>query len=281
MCWNADYVVMNRISRFFEDDVPGAMDEAPPIDLAQADEEHKRFGEAIESHCGVPVRYLRINAEKPGGRYIEDAGRVVQLRNGALIYVAMPYGHDARRPERRAALRAAKKHLQPDETIHVPLDLRGDGGDTYFSHAQQTLFVGISGRTTRDLCDYLEGRLRRYGVRVVGINMAKSCLHLITGSSLIADDAVAVHSPSFNNGFRAFSDAGMKVVQTCCRERDGANFFSANGKLIGNEGCPKSVDLVERWLGQPVFRVRYHQSSLRNGSFTCDTLIVPKRFTNA
>lgn len=279
MCLQTDFVLMNVISPRFPAAVPGALEVALPVDMESAHQEWQMYGTAIESHCGARVIYLRINRDKPDGRYIEDAGRLVWLKDGSTLFVAMPYGHDERRPERRAALRAVKRYVRPDHTIHIPLHLRGDGGDTYFSFPLQTFYIGVSGRTTAQLCEYLKPKLGFYGVKLVDVAMARSCLHLITGSSLLhSEDAVAVHRPSFTFGIRSLRNSGLRIVYAHDDEPNGANFFAANGKLIGNLDCPRSLEVIERKTRAEILPVRNAQSALRHGSFTCDTIVVRKRF---
>jgi N-dimethylarginine dimethylaminohydrolase len=129
-----------------------------------------------------------------------------------------------------------------------------------------------------EFADFLERELSHFGIRLCRVEIVgKTCLHLISGSSLVSDYEVALHRPSFTEaGIRSLARAGLTIIETDPSELNGANFFEANGRLIGDAvNCPKSCEIISRKFEMK--SVAYDQSAIKNGSFTCDTIKVPPR----
>lgn len=276
------FVIVNQVSDSFPDALTGVLEgDTGRVDLPRARDQWWNFVNAIRSFCGADVVPLFINQAHGDGRYIEDAFRFIPLPSGELLMVEMPFGHNGRKAERMAAVEAARMVLDArgvplSHSIVPPPDLLGDGGDTYYSRALRKFYIGISSRSTLAFAEYLEAQLREYGIELVRVAInGKCCLHLITGSSLLDPYTVAVHRPSIGReGIGILAASGLEIIEIDNDEPNGANYFAANGKLIGDAfGSPKSFRIVsERY---EVESVRYDQSGIKNGSFTCDTAIVP------
>lgn len=279
---NTQVVYVNHVSRVFHRAVPGVLIDKPEdVDVKLARAQWWDFVHTILGWCGVHVIPLYMNQSFGDGRYVEDALRLLRLPNGELLMIEMPFGHRERKPERVQAVSSISEALNHEDIalhhiINTPDDMLGDGGDTYYSPSLQTLFVGISSRTHSLFADFLEQELTQYQVKVCRVEVeGKNCLHLITGSSLLSDYQVAIHRPSFTAlGVKALHQSGLEIFEIDAEEPNGANFFEANGRLIGDaKSSPRSCEIISARF--ELKSVPYDQSAVKNGSFTCDTVKVP------
>jgi dimethylargininase len=225
--------------------------ERQPVDVDLALRQWESYVAALEN-AGWEIIQVPPMEECPDGVFIEDD--VVMYGDRAVV--ARP-GADERKPE-TAAIADLLGALGYDVvSIEAPGTL--DGGDI-LKH-DNTVWVGLGGRTNQSGLDQLTAYLEPYGARVVPVPLSK-VLHLKSAVTALPDGSIIgypplVDDPAFFPHFRPMpEEAGAHVVDL------------GEGRLLIAASAPRSADLIAD-LGYTPVPVDITEFEKMEGCVTC------------
>jgi dimethylargininase len=228
-----------------------------PIDWARAEEQHRRYEEALES---LGCRVLRLPAlpDFPDSVFVEDTAIVLD----ECAVITRP-GAPSRRGETPSVAQALREH-RPLLCIESPGTI--DGGDVL--RVGRRIFVGLSTRTNRAAIEQLTGLIAPMGYDVVPIAV-EGCLHLKSAVSDLGDGTLLI-APSL---VAAMASSGLTTIEGDPSEPGGSNVLLVNGTVI----CPASAPRTrERLLGRgrPVLSLDVSELAKAEAGLTCCSLLV-------
>ena len=231
--------------------------ERQPIDYRRAAAQHGQYEEVLRS-AGLTVLSLDADPGLPDSVFVEDTAVVLD----ELAVITRP-GAESRRAETKA-VREALLPYRPLESISSPATV--DGGDVL--RVGQDLFVGITGRTTREGAAELERIVRPYGYVVTEVTVTGG-LHLKTAVTEAGEGTVLLNP--------AWVDAS--VFSRFDRiEVDPAEPFAANALLVGESliyptSFPRTAARLQE-RGARLVMVDASELAKAEGGVTCCSLIV-------
>ncbi|MBF0440282.1 MAG: hypothetical protein HQK54_00090 [Oligoflexales bacterium] len=232
------------------------------IDIALAREQWKSYINTIK-FCGLPVVILPRADDLPDSVFIEDTAIVI---DNNCVFITEP-GHPLRRPEAEGV----RKFLARDmEVIVSQPGASIDGGDVLRYY--DTLFVGLSGRTTARGVNFLRNVARRRNLKVVEVNVPKG-LHLKTYLSLV-DDSTMVFYPESEIDVEPFEDAGLAIIEAS--ELCGANVLSLGNNKVLIASMAKNTGKMLESMGYDVISVDISEIAKADGALTCQSIRVPE-----
>jgi dimethylargininase len=228
-----------------------------PIDVTRARHEHAEYERALAA-SGCTIRRLPAGPAEADAAFIEDTAVVLD----EVAVIARP-GAPSRRGE-TGPVAEALAAWRPLAEITAPATL--DGGDVL--RLGRTLFVGLSSRTNAAGADALERIAAPLGYSVERVPVRR-CLHLKTGVSAVAEDAVLLN--------RAWVDAdhfeGCAIVEVDPAEPFGANALRVGALLIHAAAHPRTRSRLES-LGLEVRPVELDELAKAEAGPTCCSLVV-------
>jgi dimethylargininase len=226
------------------------------IDVGLARAQHGQY-EACLAGLGYEIRRLPAEPELPDSVFVEDAALVLD----ELALVARP-GVESRRPETQSIAEALKSYRRL-VSIQAPGTL--DGGDVL--RVDQTLFVGLSGRSNPAGIEQMRATLARWDYTVTGVPM-DGCLHLKSAVTQVAQNTLLINPAWVDPS--AFGDVTLIEV-------DPAEPFAANALLIGQTVVyPSAYPGTRRRLEAqdiPLQVVDVSELGKAEGGVTCCSLI--------
>lgn len=194
--------------------------------------EHAAYVAALRM-AGLAVDVLPPLEEFPDSVFVEDPALVfpegaILLRPGA----ATRLGEAA---EMRGPL---SRHFA--QLLELEGDEHADGGDVLVS--PETVFIGLSARTTRRGADALIAKLARLGRKVRIAQTPKSILHFKTAVSLLDEDAVLATRPMAETGIFE----GFRIVVVPDGEEAAANALRVNDTVLIGDRFPRTIGLLAR-----------------------------------
>lgn len=227
-----------------------------PIDAALALAQHDAYRAALRE-LGARVVALPADPALPDGVFVEDAA--VVLDEAAVLTTPAP---PSRRGE-RAAVEAVLGAYRP--LARLPADAFLEGGDVL--PVGRTLFVGLSGRTTRAGVAALTAVVTPLGYSVEPVRVT-GCLHLKTAACALDDGTVLVN--------RAWADVGpftgLRLIDVPAAEPFGANVLRLPGAVVVSAAFPETAALV-RGLGHRVVTVDVSELHKAESGVTCMSLV--------
>jgi dimethylargininase len=122
--------------------------------------------------------------------------------------------------------------LRDDETV--------DGGDVLVT--PDTIFIGLSQRTTRIGAEALSARLAEFGRAARIVETPKGILHFKTAVSLLDDNTIVA-----TQRFAASAILpGFKLLTVPEGEDAAANLLRVNDKVLVGEAFPRTIALIEK-----------------------------------
>jgi dimethylargininase len=191
--------------------------------------------------------------------FVEDTALVLE----ELAVITRP-GAASRRPETESVA-AALEAFRPVQRIGGPGTL--DGGDVL--HAGRSLFLGISGRTTRAGADELARLVAPagYQVRIVPV---QGCLHLKSAVTEVGDATLLINPEWVDPaGF-----AGFRLIPIDPREAYAANALRIGDLVIHAAAFPRTAARL-RAEGFEVREVEADELAKAEGGVTCCSLLIP------
>lgn len=223
--------------------------ERVPVDVELARDQWIAYRAAL-SDAGWDVVEVRPADDHPDAVFVEDTVVVF----GPIAVLARP-GADERRTEVDGVAAVLREMMTVAGPIEGPDTL--DGGDVL--KVAETVYVGISGRTTAGAVDQLAALLPDR--RVVGVPVTK-VLHLKSAVTALPDGTVVGHLPlvddptAFDRFLAVPEESGAAVVDL------------GGGRLMTAADCPESVALY-RDRGYEVRTVDISEFQKLEGCVTC------------
>ncbi len=225
--------------------------ERQPVDIDLARRQWESYVDALRG-VGWQVREVPELDSCADSVFIEDT--VVMFRDVAVI--TRP-GNDARKPEVEAVEPVVASFGCRLERIVAPGTL--DGGDVL--KVNDTIYVGLGGRTNQEGIKQLESILEPMGATVVVVPVTK-VLHLKSAVTALPDGTIIGWDP-------AVDDSTVFPKYLSMPEESGAHVVIIdNGRLLMAADAPKSAELLES-LGYETIQVDVSEYIKLEGCVTC------------
>jgi dimethylargininase len=230
--------------------------EREPIDYERACTQHKQYERALHS-IGVEVISLQAEPDLPDSVFVEDVALVLDE-----CAIMLNPGASSRRPEVAPVERALAPYrdifrIQPPATV--------DGGDILT--IGQTIYVGLSNRSTEDAIEQLGAILEPLSYQVRGVRVT-GCLHLKSAVTQVSADTLLINP-------RWVSKAdfpGMKFIEVNPSEPYAANAVLVGRTIIYPSSFPKTQAKL-RAAGIRMIVVDADELAKAEGAVTCCSLI--------
>ena len=201
-----------------------------PIDLAKANEQHRRY-EALLAELGANVVSLPAEPDYPDSVFVEDPAVVLDE-----VAIMTRMGAESRRGESASLARAIEPY-RPLRWLREPATL--EGGDVM--RIGRTLYVGVSQRSNREGIEQLTAELAPFGYSVAPVPV-RGALHLKTACCSLGNGAILAN--------RAWLDlaplAQFRIVDVAPGEGRGANVLEVGGSVIIPASFPRTAELLDR-----------------------------------
>lgn len=200
-----------------------------PIDIDRARAQHAAYVRLLRE-LGAEVITLPARDDLPDCAFIEDTA--VVLDEFAVL------GSMRESSRRQEVAETADALGEFRDLRRSPAGATLEGGDVF--RLGRTIYVGISSRTNDAGAEALARLAEPLGYRVKKIAVT-GCLHLSTGCSPIADDAV-VANPAWID---ASALEGLEVIPTAPGEAWAANALRIGKTVVLAEGFPRTRAALE------------------------------------
>ena len=228
-----------------------------PIDISLAREQHHAYEQVLRD-LGWEVESLPEEPELADSVFVEDTAIVLD----EVAVITRP-GAPSRRAE-TASIAAVLGKYRDLVRIESPGTL--DGGDVL--RVGQTLYVGVSGRSSAGGIAQLGALLLPFGYRVLPVTM-QGCLHLKTAVTQVRADQLLINSRYV--GREQFP--GMRFIEVDEAEPSGANALMLGGDVIYPLSYPRTAELLRR-EGIRVHTVAMSETEKAEGGVTCCSLLL-------
>lgn len=227
-----------------------------PIDLEAARAQHDSYVDCLRQ-LGCHVVALPAEPDLPDAVFVEDTAVV-------LDEVAMLTRPGA--ASRRREVPSVAQALAPFRPlVHITAPATLDGGDVM--RLGRRIFVGLSGRTSREGLEQLASIATPLGYDVVAVAM-EGCLHLKSAVTAVAADTLLLNPVWVDRA--AF--AGLEIVEVDANEPYAANSLLVGGSVIHPSAFPRTREkLVAR--GLDVRDVDVSELAKAEGAVTCCSLV--------
>jgi len=226
------------------------------IDLEKAREQHASYMRVLEK-LGCRVEALPTLPENPDAVFVEDTAVVLD----EVAVITRP-GAESRRAEVDSSAAALARYRKL-AYIEAPGTL--DGGDVLT--VGRRLYVGLSGRSSKDGIQQLRDHLRPYGYQVAGVDL-HGCLHLKTAVTQVAEDTLLINPAWVHRS--AFK--GMDFIEVDMSEPPAANAVRVGDTLIYPTSFPRTRERLEQ-RGLNLHAVDMSETEKAEGGVTCCSLI--------
>lgn len=230
--------------------------ERRPIDVERARAQQRAYLDALARN-GARVVVLPAEPEWPDAVFVEDTAIVVD----ELAVTTIP-GSPSRRPEVISVADALARYRRV-EFMRGPGTL--DGGDVL--RVERDLYVGISGRTTREGAEELRSILEPRGYSVYEVEVHGS-LHLKTACTYLGRGAVLAN--------REWIDASafdrLEIVDVPAEEPWAANSLTVGGTCLVASCFPRTGELLAS-RGFEVEAVDISELQKAEAGLTCMSLL--------
>jgi len=225
--------------------------ERQPVDIDLARQQWESYVDALRT-VGWQIREVPQLESCADSVFIEDT--VVMYRDVAVV--TRP-GNDARKPEVEAVEPIVSSLGCRVERIIAPGTL--DGGDVL--KVNDTVYVGLGGRTNQAGIDQLARILTPLGATVVTVPVSK-VLHLKSAVTALPDGTVIGWDPAVDN-------PSVFPKYLSMPEESGAHVVVIDDeRVLMAADAPKSAELLER-LGYETIRVDISEFIKLEGCVTC------------
>lgn len=240
-----------------------------PIAFDALERQHRAYRDALAA-AGARVIVLDALEAFPDSVFVEDAAVVLD----EVAILTRP-GAESRRTEPAfldAPLAAKRGSI---ERIDDPATL--DGGDVL--RVGDTLFVGLSRRTTRSGVERLAAIVRRHGYRVVPVRVHGS-LHLKTASTALDAETLLLNPAWVDvDPFEGFSK-----IEVADDEPFAANVLPVGDARLVNAAFPRTRERVEAFCARAGLRaiaVDISEFGKAEAGLTCMSLVFDDPFDDA
>ena len=227
-----------------------------PIDIDRAREQHAAYEQAL-SRMGCRLERVPEAPMLADSVFVEDTAVVLD----EIAVVTRP-GAPSRRAETDSVADVLGRYRRI-AGIAAPATL--DGGDVL--RVNRTLYVGLSGRSSRSGIEQLAGHVAPLGYRVEAVSV-HGCLHLKSAVTVVGPETVLVN-PQFvaTEPFR-----GLEWIEVDPAEPLGANALLLGDEVIYPASKPRTAERLRR-RGLVVCEVDVSELERAEGAVTCCSLV--------
>lgn len=194
--------------------------------------EHTAYVAALRA-AGLVVDVLPPLERFPDSIFVEDPALV--FSEGAIV---LRPGAATRLGEAAEMRGALKRHFAC--VLELEADEHADGGDVLVT--PDTVFIGLSARTSRRGAEALIAKLDRLGHRAQIAETPNGVLHFKTAVSLLDEATVLATRTMADSGiFKSF-----KIVVVPEDEEAAANAVRVNDTVLVGDHFPRTIDLLGR-----------------------------------
>jgi dimethylargininase len=230
--------------------------ERRPIDLAKAQEQHRRYEQVLEK-LGARVISLPAEPDLPDSMFVEDTALVLDE-----VAVLLLPGTESRRGE-VASMAKTLAPFRKLERIEPPATI--EGGDIL--RIGERLFVGLSSRTNEAGVRRLAAVLAPYGYEVFPVCVT-GCLHLKSAVTFIGRNTLLAN--------RAWFDAapfrGYEWIEVDSDEPHAANALAIGETVVFAASFPKTRARLEA-RGFRVEPLDISELQKAEAGLTCSSLL--------
>jgi dimethylargininase len=230
--------------------------ERQSIDIAKAMEQHRAY-EACLKELGAQVISMPADESYPDGVFVEDPAIVLD----EIAIITRP-GAASRRGETESIAQALAPFREL-RYIREPATL--EGGDVI--RVGKTLFVGLSGRTSREGIAQLAALLMVFDYSVVPVEV-RGCLHLKSGACWAGGNVILAN----RNWIDASAFHDFKIIDVPEDEPAAADVLPVAGKLIMPSNFPHTAKILED-SGIEVFPIDVSELQKAESGVTCMSLL--------
>ncbi|HEY1836673.1 MAG TPA: arginine deiminase family protein [Rhizomicrobium sp.] len=232
-------------------------DKSGALDFAQIAREHGDYIAALHA-AGLTVDVLAPLEAYPDSVFVEDPALV--FPEGAIV---LRPGAATRLGESAAIEAAVHNHF--DRILRLEGDEYTDGGDVLVT--PQSVFIGLSARTSRKGAQALRARLAELGRDATIVQTPMSVLHLKSASALLDDTTIVATEALAQSGIFARYD----VVRIPAGEEPAANLVRVNDAVFVDDRFPRTIDLIAR-RGLGVVPLRIGEIARLDAGLSCMSL---------
>ncbi|HEX3674214.1 MAG TPA: arginine deiminase family protein [Rhizomicrobium sp.] len=220
-------------------------------------QEHTAYVAALRA-AGLDVDVLPALEAFPDSVYVEDPALV--MPEGAIL---LSPGAPSRLAEREEMRGVMQRHF--DRVLELGAGDHVDGGDILI--VPDTIFIGLSKRTSRAGAEALQARLRELGRASRIAETPPAILHFKTASALLGEDTILATPALAASGI--FD--GFNILLTPTGEEAAANALRVNDTVFIGDSYPRTRDLV-RAQGFDVVALPVTETAKLDAGLSCMSL---------
>ena len=226
------------------------------IDIDRAREQHTAYEQALR-RVGCRLERLPEAPLLADSVFVEDTAIVLD----EIAVVTRP-GAPSRRAETDSVAEMLGRYRRI-AGIAAPATL--DGGDVL--RVNRTLYVGLSGRSSRSGLEQLAEHVAPFGYRVEAVPV-HGCLHLKSAVTLVGPETVLLN-PHYvaTEPFR-----GLEWIEVDSAEPHGANALLLGNEVIYPASQPRTAERLRR-RGLAVCGIDVSELEKAEGAVTCCSLV--------
>jgi dimethylargininase len=219
--------------------------------------EHTAYVAALHA-AGLTIDVLPPLEDFPDSVFVEDPALV--FAEGAIL---LRPGAPSRLREREAMRGVLNRHF--DRVLELDDGEDADGGDVLVT--PQTVFIGLSKRTSRAGAEALRARLGEMGRGARIVETPKNILHLKTACALLDEDTILATQTLADSGI--FADFDIAIIPES--ESAAANALRVGDTVFVGEAFPRTADLI-RARGHRVVTLSVHEIGKLDAGLSCMSL---------
>ena len=219
--------------------------------------EHRAYASVL-GDLGLAVDVLPALEGFPDSVFVEDPAFV--LPEGAIL---LRPGAPSRAGEREEMRDVLKRHF--GQVLEVGETAYADGGDILVT--PQTIFIGLSKRTTRAGAEAFCDKLKALGREARIAQTPAGTLHFKTASSLLDETTILCTAAMAQSGMFE----GFRLIVTPAGEEAAANALRINDTILLGDRFPRTAELI-RALGLSVKTLAVTEIAKLDAGLSCMSL---------
>ena len=213
---------------------------------------------SVLGDLGLAVDVLPALEGFPDSVFVEDPAFV--LPEGAIL---LRPGAPSRVGEREEMRDVLKRHF--GQVLELGENEYADGGDILVT--PQTIYIGLSQRTTRAGAEAFRDKLKALGREARIAQTPAGTLHFKTASSLLDETTILCTAAMAQSG--VFE--GFRLIVTPAGEEAAANALRINGTILLGDRFPRTAELI-RTLGLSVKTLTVTEIAKLDAGLSCMSL---------
>lgn len=233
------------------------------INAEKAMQQHRKFVDALKEH-GVKTDLLEPSEQFPEQVFTRDIGFTID----DTVYIG-EMASDIRKGEEREL----QKWLDANQFHSQHLDSnRVEGGDVILD--RDTVFVGISSRTSKNAIEELQQKLPGYAVIPISFN--EKYLHLDCVFNILSPTEALIFPQALDAAAVKMLSERYTLIEVDSKEQFalGTNVLSIGGRRVFSQPQNKNVNKQLALNGFHVIEVDFSEIIKSGGAFRCCTMPV-------